>query len=59
MRLPKGKRAASGVLLTIYEGFQLAWPELLSPEWENWIYRLIAAIGATGIIDYYFSKFKN
>lgn len=56
MKIPRGKRAASGVLLTLYEGFQLLFPEVLSPAWEDWIYRLIAALGASGIIDYYLRK---
>ena len=54
--LPRGKRAASGVLLTLFEGFQLAFPHALTPAWEDWVYRLIAVIGATGIIDYYLRK---
>lgn len=56
MRIPRGKRAASGVMLTLFEGFQLLFPDLLSPSWEDWIYRFIAALGASGIIDYYLRK---
>lgn len=56
MRIPRGKRAASGVMLTLFEGFQLLFPDMLTPSWEDWIYRFIAALGASGIIDYYLRK---
>ena len=55
-RLPKGKRAASGVLLALFELYQLIWPDLLSDQIENTIYKIIAGIAATGIIDYLLTK---
>lgn len=55
-RLPKGKRAAGGVLLTVFELYQLIWPDLLSDQIENTIYKIIAGIAATGIIDYLLTK---
>lgn len=54
--LPKGKRAASGVLLAVFELYQLIWPELISQDLQNVIYKIIAGIAATGIIDYLLTK---
>jgi hypothetical protein len=54
--LPKGKRAASGVLLALFELYQLVFPEVLSSEIENVIYKIIAGIATTGIIDFLLTK---
>ena len=54
--LPKGKRAASGVLLAVFELYQLIWPELINQDLQNVIYKIIAGIAATGIIDYLLTK---
>jgi hypothetical protein len=54
--LPKGKRAASGVLLAVFELYQLIWPDLISQDLQNVIYKIIAGIAATGIIDYLLTK---
>ena len=59
LKMPKGKRAASGVLLTLFELYQLIWPDLLSDQWENWIYRAIGAIGVIGIGDYLQRKYNK
>jgi hypothetical protein len=57
MKVPKGKRAASGVLFTLFELYQLIWPDLLSDQWENWILRAIGALGTAGILDYLNRKY--
>lgn len=57
MKLPKGKRAASGVLVALFELYQLIWPDLLSDQWENWIYKLIATLGTVGVLDYLQRKY--
>lgn len=54
--LPKGKRAFSGVLLAIFELYQLIFPDLLPNDVESAIYKIIAGIAATGIIDYLLTK---
>ena len=54
--LPKGKRAASGVLLAVFELYQLIWPELISQDLQTVIYKILAGIAATGIIDYLLTK---
>ncbi len=54
--IPRGKRAASGVLITLFEAYQLIWPDLMPDQWENWVYRFIAVLGASGILDYYLHK---
>ena len=57
MKIPKGKRAATGVLATLFEFYQLIWPDLLSDQWETRIYWLIAALGTLGIGDWFNRKY--
>lgn len=45
------KTASGGVLLLIFQLFQLIWPEAIGKGWEDWIYNAIGAISATGLID--------
>lgn len=45
------KTITSGILITMFEFYQLVFPELLPDRWENWIYKAIAVVGATGILD--------
>lgn len=57
MKIPKGKRAAGGVLIALFELYQLIWPDLLPDQWEAWIYRLIGALGTAGVLDYVNRKY--
>ena len=57
MIVPKGKRAASGVLFTLFELYQLIWPDLLSDRWENIIYKTIGVLGTVGILDWVNRKY--
>jgi hypothetical protein len=57
LKLPQGKRAASGVLVALFELYQLIWPDLLSDQWENWIYKAIGILGTAGILDYLQRKY--
>jgi hypothetical protein len=45
------KTASAGVLVLLFQLFQLIWPDALQEQWEDWIYNAIGVIGATGIID--------
>jgi len=57
MKVPQGKRAASGVLFTLFELYQLIWPDLLSDRWENIIYKTIGVLGTVGILDWVNRKY--
>lgn len=39
------------IMLVLFQGFQLAFPNTMSPEWEGWTYNAITVVGATGLID--------
>lgn len=39
------------VMLVLFQGFQLAYPKALTPEWQNWTYNVITVIGTTGLIE--------
>ncbi len=39
------------LMLVLFQGFQLAFPNTMSPEWEGWTYNAITVVGATGLID--------
>ena len=54
------------VMLVLFQGFQLAFPKSMSPEWEGWTYNVITVLGATGLLDKLWrnrqtiiNKFKN
>lgn len=39
------------IMLVLFQGFQLLFPDKLTPEWEDWTYNAITVVGATGLID--------
>lgn len=39
------------IMLVLFQGFQLAFPKVISPDWENWTYSAITVIGGTGLLD--------
>lgn len=39
------------IMLLLFEGFTNMFPDAMSLFWQGWTYRMITAIGATGIID--------
>lgn len=45
------KTASAGVMVLLFQLFQLIWPDALQEQWEDWIYNAIGVVGATGIID--------
>jgi hypothetical protein len=54
------------IMLVLFQGFQLLYPDKLTPEWEDWTYNAITVVGATGLIDkiwrnrhWLFNKVKN
>jgi len=45
------KTATGGILLLLFQGYKLIFPDSLSCEWEEWIYNAIGVVSATGILD--------
>jgi len=39
------------IMLVLFQGFQLLFPDKLTPEWEDWTYNAITVVGVTGLID--------
>jgi len=39
------------IMLVLFQGFQLLFPDKLTPEWEGWTYNVITVLGATGLLD--------
>jgi len=39
------------VMLIIFQGFKLAFPDAMGADWQNFTIDAISVIGATGIID--------
>lgn len=39
------------IMLVLFQGFQLLFPDKLTPEWKDWTYSAITVIGGTGLLD--------
>jgi hypothetical protein len=39
------------IMLVLFQGFQLTFPKVLTPEWKDWTYSAITVIGGTGLLD--------
>lgn len=45
------KTVSGGVLLVLFQLFQLIWPEALSMAWKDLVYNAIGIFSATGVGD--------
>lgn len=39
------------LMLVLFQGFQLAFPDTMNKQWQDFTYNAITVLGATGIID--------
>ena len=39
------------IMLVLFQGFQLTFPKVLTPAWEDFTYNAITVVGATGLLD--------
>jgi len=46
------------IMLVLFQGFQLMFPDKMSPQWQDWTLNTITVIGGTGLIDKIFRNWN-
>jgi hypothetical protein len=47
------------IMLVLFQGFQLMFPDKMSPQWQDWTLNAITVIGGTGLIDKIFRNWNE
>ncbi len=47
------------IMLVLFQGFQLMFPDKMSPQWQDWPLNAITVIGGTGLIDKIFRNWNE
>ena len=47
------------IMLVLFQGFQLMFPDKMSPQWQDWTLNAITVIGGTGLIDKMFQNWNE
>jgi len=47
------------IMLVLFQGFQLMFPDKMSPQWQDWTLNTITVIGGTGLIDKIFRNWNE